>query len=89
MAGTAGSSPESRNFSVGFSLQPSYAVAAVIFEAAGEKPEIYTVTHRDSDEYRDVMKNLSLPSSQHLALVKNTELGKGPGFFSSSSTDIP
>ena len=60
---------EGRNFSVGFSLRPSYGAASVIFENSDGKLEIHTEVYSDSPRYRSVMAKLSLDSSRHLALV--------------------
>ncbi|KAI9767436.1 MAG: hypothetical protein M1840_005665 [Geoglossum simile] len=57
------STTESRNCSVGFSLQSSYGVVAVSFDN-GE-----TITYKvyGDESYREVMSRLSLDSSRHLA----------------------
>jgi hypothetical protein len=60
---------ESRNFSVGFSLQSSYGAAAVIFEGADGDLETYTRVYKGCSEYQRVMAKLSLKSSIHVAYV--------------------
>jgi hypothetical protein len=60
--------PESRKFSVGFSMHASYGAAAIIFsDAEGNPVETHTEIYRGNNEYRGVMKKLSLESNQHLA----------------------
>lgn len=64
----AGSMPtQFRNFSVGFSLQSSYAAVAVILEYHDGTEETVVRTLDGDDKYRRVMAHLSLESSQHLA----------------------
>ena len=56
-----------RNVSIGFSFQPSYVAGTVRFDYDDGKIEWDTEIDRSSDEYREVMAKLSLPSSSHLA----------------------
>lgn len=56
-----------RNVSIGFSFQPSYIAGTVLFEYDDGELEWHTEIDRSSDEYREVMAKLSLPSSRHLA----------------------
>lgn len=58
---------EGRNVSIGFSFQPSYVAGTVLFEYDDGRVEWDTEIDRSSDEYREVMAKLSLPSSRHLA----------------------
>lgn len=60
---------ESRNFSVGFSLQSSYGAAAVIFENANGELETHTRVYEGGKLYQQVMAKLSLASSRHIAYV--------------------
>jgi hypothetical protein len=62
-------STETRNFSVGFSLQSSYGAAAVIFEGADGELETHTRVYYGCGEYRRVIAKLSLESSRHIAYV--------------------
>ncbi|MBE3050405.1 hypothetical protein IMZ48_49505 [Candidatus Bathyarchaeota archaeon] len=56
-----------RNISVGFSLEPSYVSGTVLFTYDDDTVEWHTESVQSGDEYREVMKRLSLPSSRHLA----------------------
>jgi hypothetical protein len=61
------SSTSSYNYSVGFSLSPSYGTAAVIIDHPHKEKKILTWVVYGDLAYRSVMERLSLDSSRHLA----------------------